>query len=67
MPPAHRGALTAGGRTIAVMATGLANIYPPEHDKLADEVANQGAIMTESPLGRKPLPGLFPQRNRLIS
>jgi DNA processing protein len=64
---AHRGALSAGGRTIAVTATGLASIYPPEHDQLADEIAGQGAILTESPLDRKAIPGLFPQRNRLIS
>ncbi|VAX41998.1 Rossmann fold nucleotide-binding protein Smf possibly involved in DNA uptake [hydrothermal vent metagenome] len=64
---AHTGALKAGGRTIAVLATGIANIYPPEHDKLAEEVAASGAVVTESPLRQKPLPGLFPQRNRIIS
>jgi DNA processing protein len=64
---AHRGALNAGGRTIAVAATGLAQVYPPEHVELADEVSRQGAIVTESPLHREPIPGLFPQRNRLIS
>jgi DNA processing protein len=64
---AHRGALDAGGRTIAVAATGLAQVYPPEHAELADEVSRQGAIVTESPLHREPTPGLFPQRNRLIS
>jgi len=64
---AHRGAPNAGGRTIAVAATGLAQVYPPEHVELADEVSRQGAIVTESPLHREPIPGLFPQRNRLIS
>ena len=64
---AHSGALKAGGRTIAVLATGIANIYPPEHDKLAEEVAASGAVVTESRLQQKPLPGLFPQRNRIIS
>ncbi len=64
---AHIGALKAGGRTIAVLATGIANIYPPEHAQLAEEVAASGAIVTESPLRQKPLPGLFPQRNRIIS
>ena len=64
---AHRGALKAGGRTIAVMASGLATVYPPEHAELADEVAKQGCLVTELSLGQPPLPGLFPQRNRIIS
>ena len=64
---AHRGALSAGGRTIAVGATGLANIYPPEHAELADEIAQQGAVVSESPLDRGPSRGIFPQRNRIIS
>ena len=64
---AHRGALAAGGRTIAVLASGVVNIYPPEHDKLADEIAAQGAILSEAPPYAEPLSGTFPQRNRLIS
>ncbi|MBX3442014.1 MAG: DNA-processing protein DprA [Planctomyces sp.] len=64
---AHRGALAAGGRTIAVCAPGLGTIYPPEHAGLADEVAASGALLSESPLDREPRPGLFPQRNRIIS
>ena len=64
---AHRGALAAGGRTIAVLASGVLNIYPPEHDKLAEEVAAHGALVSESPPGGEPLAGMFPQRNRLIS
>lgn len=64
---AHRGALQAGGRTIAVLATGVDEIYPAEHENLADEVALHGAVLSESPLGQKPLAGLFPQRNRIIS
>ena len=64
---AHRGALAAGGRTIAVLASGVVNIYPPEHAKLADEIAAQGAILSEAPPYAEPLSGTFPQRNRLIS
>jgi DNA processing protein len=64
---AHRGALAAGGRTIAVLATGLANIYPPEHVELADQVAASGCVVSEAPLTRGPLAGVFPQRNRIIS
>jgi DNA processing protein len=64
---AHRGALSAGGRTIAVLASGVMNIYPPEHDKLAEEVAAHGALLSESPPHSEPLAGTFPQRNRLIS
>jgi DNA processing protein len=64
---AHRAALAAGGRTIAVLASGVMNIYPPEHDKLAEEVAACGALVSESPPRSQPLAGTFPQRNRLIS
>jgi DNA processing protein len=64
---AHQGALDAGGRTIAVCAPGLNTIYPPEHADLAVRIAQQGALISESPLAREPRPGLFPQRNRVIS
>ncbi|MFP6764577.1 MAG: DNA-processing protein DprA [Planctomycetaceae bacterium] len=64
---AHRGALAGGGRTIAVLATGLLSIYPPEHAGLAKEIAENGAIVCESKLNQHPAPGLFPQRNRIIS
>src|SRR5205807_9442645 len=64
---AHRAALAAGGRTLAVLAGGLSRIYPPEHAGLADEVAASGALLTESAMGQDPLAGLFPARNRLIS
>jgi len=64
---AHRGALAAGGRTLAVLASGVLSIYPPEHDKLAAEVVAQGALLSESPSHAQPMGGTFPQRNRLIS
>lgn len=64
---AHRGALKAGGRTIAVLAGGLLKIYPPEHKELADEVARSGCLISEAPPGMPPISGAFPQRNRVIS
>src|SRR5205823_1929602 len=64
---AHRAALKAGGRTIAVLAGGLAHIYPPEHADLADEVQAAGALLSEATMNQEPLAALFPQRNRLIS
>jgi DNA processing protein len=64
---AHRGALAAGGRTIAVLASGLLEIYPPEHKQLADEVAENGYLLSEAPPRMVPLAGAFPQRNRVIS
>jgi DNA processing protein len=64
---AHKGALKAGGRTLAVLAGGLSRIYPPEHDALAEQVAAQGALLTETPLTVPPQPGMFPARNRIIS
>jgi DNA processing protein len=64
---AHEGALAAGGRTVAVLGTGLDRIYPPEHLELARRITTQGALLAESALDQAPLPGLFPQRNRIIS
>lgn len=64
---AHRGALAAGGRTIAVLGSGILDLYPPEHKGLADEVAKQGAVISEAAPRAAPISGMFPQRNRLIS
>jgi len=64
---AHKGALEAGGRTIAVCATGMNMVYPPEHVDLAAAISKQGCLLTESPMEQTPKSGLFPQRNRIIS
>jgi DNA processing protein len=64
---AHRGALAAGGRTLAVLGSGLLNLYPPEHAELAEQVSRQGAVMSEAPPRSPPLSGAFPQRNRIIT
>lgn len=64
---AHQGALGAGGRTLAVLASGVLHIYPPEHRSLAEQILAQGALLSEAPPEAEPLAGAFPQRNRLIS
>jgi len=64
---AHRGALAAGGRTVAVLASGVLNIYPPENDGLAEEVAANGCVLSEAAPTMPPMSGMFPQRNRIIS
>jgi len=64
---AHRGALKAGGRTIAVIGSGFNNIYPEENKGLAEEIAKNGAVISEFPVDTKPWPQNFPQRNRVIS
>jgi DNA processing protein len=64
---AHRGCLGAGGATTAVLGCGLDRVYPPEHDELADEIAENGLVLAELGPGAPPLPDHFPLRNRLIS
>ena len=64
---AHEAALAAGGRTVAVTGGGVLNIYPPEHDDLAQRIAESGVVMSESPPRSPPLSGAFPQRNRIIT
>jgi len=63
----HKGALRAKGRTIAVLGSGLANIYPAEHIKLADEISKNGAVVSEFPMECEPYKDNFPRRNRIIS
>jgi DNA processing protein len=63
---AHRGALEAGGRTIAVLANGLSRVYPPEHAELAEQVVRSGALLSEACMKMEPLAGMFPARNRII-
>jgi DNA processing protein len=64
---AHRGALEAGGRTIGVLACGIDQVYPPEHRALAEEMTQNGAVISELPPGAPPRRTHFPLRNRIIS
>ncbi|MBM3162097.1 MAG: DNA-protecting protein DprA [Chlorobi bacterium] len=64
---AHEAALRAGGRTIAVLASGIDNIYTDPRGKLWPKIIEQGAIVSEEWFGTEPLPGKFPKRNRIIS
>ena len=64
---AHQGSLDGGGRTIAVLGSGLDRLYPPEHGALADRMLAAGAVVSEYPPETPPQAGLFPRRNRLIS
>jgi DNA processing protein len=64
---AHRGALAANGRTIAVCGCGLGYIYPKENRPLANQIRQSGAVISEQPIHTKPLAHYFPQRNRIIS
>lgn len=64
---AHAGALEGGGRTIAVLGSGLLNIYPAENKDLAQRISCQGAVISENATQAKPLRGSFPRRNRIIT
>jgi DNA processing protein len=64
---AHRGALRAGGRTIAVLGSGVDVIYPPENRRLAGEIESHGAVVSQFEPGTRPFSGNFPARNRVIA
>lgn len=64
---AHKGALDAGGVTVAVVGTGLDRVYPGRHRELAHAIVERGALVSEFPLGTSPRPENFPIRNRLIA
>ena len=64
---AHRGALAAGGLTVAVVGTGLDRVYPRSHRELAHAIAAHGLLLSEFPLGTPPLAAHFPKRNRIIA
>ena len=64
---AHRGALNAGGLTVGVLANGVDTPYPRQHQALADQILDDGALVSELPPGTPARPHLFPQRNRIIS
>ncbi|MBW4083233.1 DNA-processing protein DprA [Paenibacillus sp. S150] len=63
----HEAALGSAGGTIAIVATGLDKVYPPENSGLERQISSEGLVISEYPLGTKSHPGLFPQRNRIIA
>lgn len=64
---AHQGALDGGGKTVAVVATGLDRVYPARHHQLATQIVAHGAVVSEMPIGSGVRSHLFPRRNRIIS
>jgi DNA processing protein len=64
---AHRGALDAGGGTIAVLGGGVDVPYPPSHAALHERIAREGLVLSEAPIGSRPVKGAFPKRNRIIA
>jgi DNA processing protein len=64
---AHRAALEAGKRTIAVLGSGIDSIYPRQHTGLAAQISSNGAVISEHPIGTKPKAEHFPRRNRILS
>src|ERR671918_299848 len=64
---AHRGALAAGGRTLAVLGHGIAHVYPPENRALAEAIVGHGALLSQFPASIGPLPYHFPVRNRTLA
>lgn len=64
---AHKGALDVGGRTVAVLGSGVGRIYPPKHKSLATRIVEHGALLSEYPVEAEPEAPNFPERNRLLS
>ncbi len=64
---AHEGALMAKGETIALLGSGICNLYPKENRNLAEQISDSGALISEYPMEREASKGSFPQRNRLVA
>lgn len=64
---AHEGALASGGRTVAVIGSGMNQLYPPENQALAERIATQGAVISEFPIDMPPAKRTFPMRNRIVA